>query len=44
MGGRGIGNTIKDVLINPLSRALFENNITSGHTVTVESIAEDSNG
>lgn len=44
MGGRGIGNTIEDVLINPLSRALFENNITSGHTVTVESIAEDYNG
>ena len=44
MGGRGIGNTIEDVLINPLSRALFENNITSGHTVTVESIAEDSKG
>ena len=44
MGGRGIGNTIEDVLINPLSRALFENNITSGHTVTVESIAEDYKG
>ena len=44
MGGRGIGNTIEDVLINPLSRALFENNVIGGRIVTVQSISEDSNG
>lgn len=27
MGGRGVGNTLEDVLINPLSRALFENSV-----------------
>ena len=44
MGGRGIGNTIEDVLINPLSRALFEDNVMGGRIVTVQNISEGSNG
>lgn len=35
MGGRGVGNTIEDVLINPLSRALFENPAGSGGIMTL---------
>ena len=44
MGGRGVGNTIEEVLINPLSRALFENNVQQGSTLTVENILQDENG
>ena len=44
MGGRGVGNTIEEVLINPLSRALFEINVQQGETITVENILQDENG
>lgn len=30
MGGRGIGNNLEEIFINPLSRALFEKDIRSG--------------
>lgn len=44
MGGRGIGNTIEEVLINPLSRSLFENPLEQGGTLTVENILQGENG
>ena len=37
-GGRGIGNRLEAVLINPLARALFDHGTTAGGTVTVERI------
>ncbi len=36
-GGRGIGNQVESLLINPLSRWLFDHEITSNASVTVES-------
>lgn len=44
MGGRGVGNTIEEILINPLSRSLFENTLKSGGILTVNSISQDKNG
>ena len=40
-GGRGIGNRIEAVLINPLARALFDLELTAGQTVTVDRLAEE---
>ena len=37
-GGRGIGNRIEAVLINPMARALFDIGVTAGQTITVERI------
>ena len=39
-GGRGIGNRLEAVLINPLARALFDFDTTLGETITVEEILE----
>ncbi len=44
MGGRGVGNKIEEVLINPLSRSLFENTLKNGGTLTVDSISQGKNG
>lgn len=38
MGGRGIGNSIEQVLINPLSRKLFEKDIQKGDAITLTKI------
>ena len=38
MGGRGIGNQIENIFINPLSRALFENGIKANDTITIDSV------
>ena len=38
-GGRGIGNVVESVLINPLSRYLFDEEITGGQALTIERIA-----
>ena len=35
-GGRGIGNQVESLLINPLSRWLFENEILTGRTITID--------
>ena len=43
MGGRGVGNTIEEVLINPLSRSLFENILKNGGVLTVDSISYGKN-
>ena len=40
-GGRGIGNRLETVLINPLARALFDFELTAGKTITVEQLAEE---
>lgn len=37
-GGRGIGNIVESVLINPLSRYLFDNEIYENKTVIIEDI------
>ena len=42
MGGRGVGNIIEDVLINPLSRALFES--SAGDSFTVKEIRQTQSG
>ena len=43
MGGRGVGNTIEEALINPLSRALFERSAARG-ALTVETVTRDGAG
>ena len=40
-GGRGIGNRLEAVLINPLARALFDFETSPGQTVGVEAISEE---
>ena len=40
-GGRGIGNRLETVLINPLARALFDFDLTAGQTITVEQLLEE---
>ncbi|MDE6925949.1 MAG: hypothetical protein K2P59_11930 [Acetatifactor sp.] len=37
-GGRGVGNVVENFLINPLSRYLFDNEIFSNATVTIDDI------
>lgn len=37
-GGRGIGNVVENLLINPLSRYLFDNEIFDNASVTIDSI------
>ena len=39
-GGRGIGNMLESVFINPLSRALFEHSLEGMQTVAVTGITE----
>ena len=40
-GGRGIGNRLEAVLINPLARALFGFELSEGQSVAVESISRE---
>ena len=40
-GGRGIGNRLESVLINPLARALFERGELSGDQLTVDDIVDN---
>lgn len=37
-GGRGIGNVVENLLINPLSRYLFDNEIFDNASVTIDKI------
>ena len=37
-GGRGIGNIVESLLINPLSRYLFDENIQGNSTISIEDI------
>ena len=37
-GGRGIGNIVESLLINPLSRYLFDNEIFKDRTVAIDEI------
>jgi ATP-dependent Clp protease ATP-binding subunit ClpA len=41
-GGRGIRNQVEARLINPLARALFDQNASSGQRFVVQAIGEDS--
>lgn len=40
-GGRGIGNIVESLLINPLSRYLFDNDILNNSTIKIEEINAD---
>ncbi|MGN0649720.1 MAG: AAA family ATPase [Oscillospiraceae bacterium] len=40
-GGRGIGNIVENLLINPLSRYIFDNDIPDGCTLKIENIRTD---
>ena len=40
-GGRGIGNIVESLLINPLSRYLFDNEIFEDRTVVIQDINAD---
>ena len=42
-GGRGIGNVVENLLINPLSRYLFDNQIFDNADVTIDNIDIDAN-
>lgn len=37
-GGRGIGNIVESLLINPLSRYIFDENIQSNMKITIDDI------
>jgi ATP-dependent Clp protease ATP-binding subunit ClpA len=39
-GGRGIGNQLESAFINPLSRALFEQNLEGCRVLTIEALSE----
>ena len=41
-GGRGIGNIVETVFINPLSRYIFDNRVDAGDLLTVCSIENQS--
>ena len=42
-GGRGIGNRLESLFVNPLSRALFRFPLTGRSSVTVRDVVEDAN-
>jgi ATP-dependent Clp protease ATP-binding subunit ClpA len=41
MGGRGIGNHLENIFINPLSRALFELNVQANETIVIKEIIQE---
>jgi MoxR-like ATPase len=41
MGGRGIGNNIEEILVNPLSRELFNVEVKPGDILSLKRICED---
>jgi len=41
MGGRGIGNQLENVFINPLSRILFQLNAQSNDTIVIRNIVQE---
>lgn len=43
-GGRGIGNRLESVLINPLARVLFDFEVEAGQSIKVERRSEDEDG
>lgn len=42
-GGRGIGNMVEEVLINPLARYMFDNNIMRDTEISVEHVFKENN-
>jgi ATP-dependent Clp protease ATP-binding subunit ClpA len=43
-GGRGIGNIVEKVLVNPLARYVFDNDVKGPGMLTVDSIADSPDG
>ena len=43
-GGRGIGNVIESALVNPLARALFEQEVKAGDSVSVTRVLDGEHG
>lgn len=41
-GGRGIGNVVESMLINPLARYLFDNEINGQEKINIKDIVFDS--
>jgi hypothetical protein len=44
MGGRGIGNKVEDAFINPVSRALFSQDVKEGDKLQVDDISKEGSG
>jgi len=43
MGGRGIGNKLENVFVNPLSRTIFDSNVQEANTLELVDIVEENN-
>jgi hypothetical protein len=43
-GGRGIGNVVEDVLINPLSKYLFDEEFLSDAKIDIQDFVINENG
>lgn len=41
-GGRGVGNNIEKVIVNPLARKLFDEDIQKGQSLTIKGIKDES--
>jgi ATP-dependent Clp protease ATP-binding subunit ClpA len=41
MGGRGVGNKLEQIFVNPLSRALFDVNVERGSSVIVSALHKE---
>ena len=41
LGGRGVGNLIESVLLNPLARQLFDEDVPDGARLVIDAISED---
>jgi len=44
MGGRGIGNNLEEILVNPLSRALFAADVREGESVLLKGVRKEETG
>ena len=40
-GGRGIGNIVENMLIDPLSRYIFDENVQDGESLEIEEIRRE---
>jgi ATP-dependent Clp protease ATP-binding subunit ClpA len=41
MGGRGVGNKLEQVFVNPLSRSLFDINVQRGSSLVVSGVQQE---
>lgn len=44
MGGRGIGNNLEEILVNPLSRALFRIDVHQGESIVLTGVRKEEEG